>query len=135
MDTCKANKCTTNSSLIYKGMRSKWNDFERCSKPVFKDGFCKRCYNHDQRFKSHLWIPDQLWKRDGIYGEPYDFPYHKTEYEKKWVQMIYELHPHLKPKQKIETHEEKIEKIKKWFNDNKNNISYEAGIELNGILN
>ena len=115
-------------------MRSKWNDFERCSKPVFKDGFCKRCYNHDQRFKSHLWIPDQLWKRDGIYGEPYDFPYHKSD-EQKWVQMIYELHPHLKPKQKIETHEEKIEKIKKWFNDNKNNISYEAGIELNGILN
>jgi hypothetical protein len=29
----------------------------------------------------------------------------------------------------------KIEEIKKWFNNNKNNISYAAGLELNEILN
>jgi len=135
MDTCKANQCITDKSLIYQGRNVRNNDFARCSKKVFKDGFCKRCYNQDQRVKSNMYIPDQLWKRDGIYGEPYDFPYHKTEYEKQWVQMMYYLHPHLKPTQKEETPAEKIEKIKKWFNDNKQNISYESGIELNDILN
>ena len=24
-------------------------------------------------FKNNNWIKDQLWKRDGIYGEPYEF--------------------------------------------------------------
>jgi len=28
MDNCKANKCTTNSSLIYESIRSKLNDFD-----------------------------------------------------------------------------------------------------------
>ena len=120
MNRCKANRCIRNKNLVYpKIVRgSVWNDFERCSKPVFKDGFCKRCYNHDQRFKSHLWIPDQLWKRDGIYGEPYDFPYHISKGEKEWVKMIYSFHPHIKPQKKEtteeeikETAEEKIEKM------------------------
>lgn len=129
MESCKANKCKKNSQLK---SHNKWNDFERCSKPVFKDGFCKRCFNKDKRFKNINWIPDQLWKRDGIYGEPYDFPYHKTEDEKKWVQMIYELHPHLKPKEI--TAEEKIKKIKEWLDENESNISYKHGKELHDII-
>lgn len=131
MESCKANKCIRNPEI--KSQVSKWNDFERCSKIVFKDGFCKRCFNKDQRFKNKNWIPDQIWKRDGIYGEPYDFPYHNTDDEKRWVQMIYDIHPHLKPKQVTEG--EKIEKIKKWFDENIDNISYGAGIKLNEILN
>ena len=50
MDSCKANKYKKNPQL---NSWSEWNDFERCSKPVFKDGFCKRCFNKDKRFK-HL---------------------------------------------------------------------------------
>ena len=112
METCKANQCIKNNSLFHEGQLSPWNDFEKCSKPIFKEGFCKRCFSKDHRFKNNNWIKDQLWKRDGIYGEPYDFPYHKTEGEKAWVQMIYKLHPHLKPKEKFVSSDEKIEEIK-----------------------
>ena len=103
MEGCKANKCVKVSGLIYKGnIVNGWNGFERCSKKVYKDGFCKRCYEPDKRYKSpHVWIPDQLWRRDGIYGEPYDFPYHKTESDKEWVEMMYTLYPHLKPKEVV----------------------------------
>ena len=92
------------------------------------------CVLNVQRCKNINWIPDQLWKRDGIYGEPYDFPYHKTEDEKKWVKMIYELHPHLQPKQKEITAEEKIKKIKQWLEENENDISYKCGKELHDII-
>ena len=129
MESCKANKCKKNPQLI---SYNKWNDFEKCSKPVFKDGFCKRCFNKDKRYKNINWIPDQLWKRDGIYGEPYDFPYHKTEDEKKWVKMIYELHPHLKPKEI--TNEEKIKKIKQWLENNSEKINLKIGKELHDII-
>ena len=125
MESCKANKCKKkilNSNPITNGMILK--DVQN----LFKDGFCKRCFNKDKRFKNINWIPDQLWKRDGIYGEPYDFPRHKTEDEKKWVQMIYELRPHLKPKEI--TAEEKIKKIKEWLDENESNISYKHGKEL-----
>lgn len=106
METCKANKCKKNSQLK---SHNKWNDFERCSKPVFKDGFCKRCFNKDKRFKNINWIPDQLWKRDGIYGEPYDFPTHKKEQERLWVEMIYTLHPEIKPQNDEDESQEVLE--------------------------
>tara|TARA_B100000900_G_scaffold388814_1_gene381175 strand:+ start:121 stop:537 length:417 start_codon:yes stop_codon:yes gene_type:complete len=137
METCKANKCIKVSGVVYKGKQiNGWYGFERCSKKVYKDGFCKRCYEPDKRFKSpHVWIPDQLWKRDGIYGEPYDFPYHIKESDKKWVEIMYTLYPNLKPKQKNITSDDKIEKIKFWLKENEDNISYGAGIKLNEILN
>lgn len=99
MNTCKANSCVRNKNLVYpKNVRlSVWNDFERCNKKVYKDGFCKMCYEPDKRIKNKNWIDDQKWKRDGIYGEPYDFPFHTSPKEKEWVEMMYYLHPHLKP--------------------------------------
>jgi len=100
MNTCKANSCVRNKNLVYpKNVRlSVWNDFERCNKKVYKDGFCKMCYEPDKRYKHpDGWIDDQRWKRDGIYGQPYDFPYHKNIRQKEWVEMMYYLHPHLKP--------------------------------------
>jgi hypothetical protein len=46
-------------------------------------GFCKICYEHDKRTRHQCWIDDQRWKRDGIYGEPYDFPFpHKCKRKK-----------------------------------------------------
>ena len=78
-----------------------------CNKKVYQDGFCKRCYEPDKRVNNKNWIPDQLWKRDGIYGEPYDFPYHKNEKEKDWVEKIYILHPNIRPQEdQEEDHEE-----------------------------
>ncbi len=99
MDKCKANRCIRNKNIVYpKIVRgSVWNDFERCNKKVYKDGFCKMCYEPDKRYKSSVWIDDQRWKRDGIYGQPYDFPFHTSPNEKEWVEMMYVLHPHLKP--------------------------------------
>ena len=99
MNTCKANACVRNKKLFYpKNVRlSVWNDFERCNKKVYKDGFCKMCYEPDKRYKSRVWIDDQRWKRDGIYGQPYDFPFHTSPKEKEWVEMMYYLHPQLKP--------------------------------------
>jgi len=136
MESCKANKCVKISGLIYNGnVVNGWNGFKRCSKKVYKEGFCKICYEPDKRYKSpHVRIPDQRWKRDGIYGEPYNFPYHTKESDKKWVEMMYTLHPHLKPKQIEITSGEKIEKIKKWAKENEDNISFGAGIKLNEIL-
>ena len=158
MDTCKANKCVKTEGLVYNGKvlpinRGGYNDFVRCSKKVYKDGFCKRCYEPDKRYKSKVWIPDQLWKRDGIYGEPYDFPYHKAEDEKEWVKMMYTLHPHLRTKEnsqsidiegksKIENEdkvarivaEDKINKVLQWLDDNSTKINYKLGLELNEIL-
>ena len=155
MDTCKANKCIKTDNLIYNGKvvptgRGGWNDFVRCSKKVHKDGFCKRCYEPDKRYNCPAWIPDQLWKRDGIYGEPYDFPYHKKESEKEWVEMMYTLHPHLRPKESYQcideeeqakndkiariVAEDKINKVLQWLDDNAAKINYKLGSELNEIL-
>ena len=40
MEGCKANKCKKTFGLIYNGnLVGGWNDFERCSKKVYKDGF------------------------------------------------------------------------------------------------
>ena len=99
MNTCKANKCTRNKNLIYpKNVRlSVWNDYVRCNKKIYNDGFCKTCYEYDKRYKHRGWINDQRWKRDGIYGQPYDFPFHTSPSDKAWVEMMYSLHPHLKP--------------------------------------
>lgn len=130
MEGCKANKCKKTVGLIYNGnLVEGWNDFERCSKKVYKDGFCKRCYEPDKRYKSPAFIPDQLWKRDGIYGEPYDFPYHKKESEKEWVKMMYTLHPHLRTKE-----EDKIKNALIWLEKNSDKISYKLGLELHEIL-
>ena len=100
METCKARKCFRNKDLNHK-MKG-WNDFKRCDKKLFQDGFCKKCFSDDKRKKA-VWVGPKYhgkrWKRDGIYGEPYDFPYHITEYDKKWITMIYDLHPSIKPKE------------------------------------
>ena len=76
------------------------------------------------------------WKRDGIYGEPYDFPYHITEYDKKWVTMIYDLHPSIKPKEEneLKNHDQMINNINQWIEKHSKNISYEMGQELSQIL-
>ena len=148
MDTCKANKCVKNRNLSYGGVSAcrVLNDFKRCSSKVYKEGFCKRCYEHDTRASNPRWIPDQLWKRNRIYGEPYDFPYHQTKNEKDWVEMIYTLHPHIRPVKKDtveeeivvneakETAEEKIAKIIIWLDNNSEKINYKLGSELNEIL-
>ena len=78
MTGCKARKCIKNTELndTLKGC----NDFKMCNKKVYQDGFCRRCYEHDKRVNNKNWKPDQLWKRDGIYGEPYDFPYSTPQY-------------------------------------------------------
>jgi len=109
MDTCYARKCFQNSGLTQYHIRgSKWNDFKRCDRKVIKDGFCRKCYQYDQRSDSDPnKINDQLWKRDGIYGQSYDFPFHVKEHERQWVQMIYDLHPTIKP---TETSKKKKEK-------------------------
>jgi len=109
MNTCKANACVRNKNLIYpKNVRLRvWNDFVRCNKKVYNDGFCKMCYEPDKRYKSRVWIDDQKWKRDGIYGESYDFPFHTSPKEKEWVEMMYYLHPHLKPKETLKLKETK----------------------------
>ena len=133
METCKARNCRRNKEFnnILKG----WNDFQRCKKKCYKDGFCKRHYNIDTRSDAgwETWCKDSpvgLWKKDGIYGEPYDFPYHKTESEREWVEKIYILHPQIRPI----LHEEKLEKVKKWFENHSEKINYKIGKELNDIL-
>ena len=116
MDACIARKCFQNADLKQYSIRGgKWNDFKRCSFKVYKDGFCKKCYNYDQRSDSDPnKINDQRWKRDGIYDQPYDFPFHRKEHDKEWVKMIYELHPEIKP---IDTKEEKEEQFWKDLKD------------------
>jgi hypothetical protein len=47
METCKARKCFRNKDLNHK-MKG-WNDFKRCDKKVFQDGFCKKCFSKDVR--------------------------------------------------------------------------------------
>ena len=50
------------------------NDFEKCNKKEYEDGFCKLCFNEQKSDKrTGTAKPDKRWKRDGIYGEPYDF--------------------------------------------------------------
>ena len=83
MNQCKARECIRNNdSYRIEKTGSQWNDFKRCNKKVYKDGFCKRCYEPDKRYNGLHWIKGQRWKRDGIYGEPYDFPYHTNTGEK-----------------------------------------------------
>ena len=127
MNTCQARRCIQNRSLKeYNILGSRFNDFRRCNKKVFKDGFCKMCYEHDNRSPTDRnKIDDQLWKRDGIYGEPHDFPFHTTKDEKQWVQMIYELHPTINPENEyfwkklndINDRKEMIEILKKNLTD------------------
>ena len=99
---CKARWCKHNPLLHYEGTLApsskKWNDFKRCSKPVHEDGFCEICFNEQKSDKrTGTAKPDKRWKRDGIYGEPYAFPYHTTKSDKAWVEMIYTLHPDIRP--------------------------------------
>ena len=131
METCKARTCFRNKDLNHR-MKG-WNDFKRCDKKVFQDGFCKKCFEDDKR----KWAVDApkyhgpRWKRDGIYGQPYDFPYHVLDIEKKWVAMIYDLHPSIKPKK---AHDPMIDNIKQWIEKYSKNISYEMGLELSQII-
>uniref|UniRef100_A0A6C0CFE2 Uncharacterized protein n=1 Tax=viral metagenome TaxID=1070528 RepID=A0A6C0CFE2_9ZZZZ len=132
MNTCKANACVRNKNLVYpKNVRLRvWNDFERCNKNVYKDGFCKICYEPDKRLKNINWIDDQRWKRDGIYGQPYDFPFHTSPKEKEWVEMMYVLHPHLKPVNKFWKDLVSIEDRKQMLDVIKDNLSDEEILYL-----
>ena len=136
MKGCKARICINNIELNDKLIG--YNDFKMCNKKVYKDGFCKKCYGHDERFNDKHWIPDQLWKRDGIYGEPYDFPYHKNEKEKIWVEKIYTLHPSIRPQKNNKKYEDDyihlIQGIKEWLDKYSTDINYKIGKELENII-
>ena len=80
METCKARICICNPHLE---SYIKWNDFKRCDKKVFKENLCRKCFEDDKRIWAAKY-PAPRWKRDGIYGQPYDFPYHVLEKDKKW---------------------------------------------------
>jgi len=118
-----------------------WNDFKKCNKKEYEEGFCKLCFNEQKSDKrTGAAKPDQRWKRDGIYGEPYDFPYHTLEGEKKWVAMIYYLHPSINPKKdtvresKYKSNEKIILNIRNWLETNSEKLDYKMGSELNKIL-
>ena len=144
METCKARICISNPELNIKPrfIGSTWNDFKKCDKTVFQDNFCKKCFSDNKQ--SPGWpgigfpkIQVSRWKRDGIYGQPYDFPYHVLDIEKKWVAMIYDLHPSIKPKKANEltkNHDQMIDNIKQWIEKYSKNISYEMGLELSQII-
>jgi iron uptake system EfeUOB component EfeO/EfeM len=60
-----------------------------------------------------------------------------TEYAKKWVDKIYDLHPSIKPKKANELtkdHDQMIDNIKQWIEKYSKNISYEMGQELSQII-
>jgi hypothetical protein len=144
---CKARRCIRNPKLHYAGYSPYrvWNDFKKCNKKEYEDGFCKLCFNEDKRTVANNGIDDQRWKRDGIYGEPYDFPYHIKENEKKWVAMIYHLHPSINPNKESEEsivydvsnykkNEKIILDIKNWLETNSEKLDYKMGSELNKLL-
>ncbi len=151
MSGCKARKCIRNNDINRITMTGTvWNDFQRCNKKVYKDGFCRRCYEPDRRYKHPCWIEGPLWKRDGIYGEPYDFPYHINTEEKKWVKGIYNLHPEIRPPDTCELdelisntldedtlqneYEQKQIAVKEWLEKYSSKIDYKIGKELEEIL-
>ena len=164
MGGCKARKCIENKDKEMKkdsdGKEidgSQWNDFKRCNKKVYKDGFCKICFGIDERGKHHSkrrpingWPWGALWKLDGIYGDPYDFPYHITKEQKKWVDGIYDLHPKIRPPNECELdelisttldeddrryeYEQKQIAVEKWLEKNSSKIDYKIGKELEDIL-
>ena len=155
---CKARCCKHNPLLHYEGTlapsKKKWNDFKRCSKTVHEDGFCEICFNEQKSDKrTGTAKPDKRWKRDGIYGEPYAFPYHTTKSDKAWVEMIYTLHPQIRPipeepfteepvrKEEVPvsvleevSSEEKIAKVLIWLDNNAEKINYKLGSELKELL-
>jgi hypothetical protein len=94
------------------------------------DEFCKLCYEHDKRNKHPCWIDDQRWKRDGIYGESYDFPFHTSPSDKEWVEMMYTLHPYLKPKGKFWKDLVSIEDRKQMLDVLKENLTDEEILYL-----
>ena len=142
---CKARRCIKNPVLQSSYV---WNDFIKCNQKEYEDGFCKLCFNEqksDKRMGTAK--PDQRWKRDGIYGQSYDFPYHTTEKEKKWVAMIYHLHPSINPNKdtvdesivvidesKYKKNEKIILNIKEWLEKNSEKLDYKMGSELHKIL-
>ena len=164
MGGCKARKCIENKDKEMKkdsdGKKidgSQWNDFKRCNKKVYKDGFCKICFGIDERGKHHSkrrpitgWSWGALWKLDGIYGEPYNFPYHITKEQKKWVEGIYELHPEIRPPNECDLdelisttldeddrryeYEQRQIAVEKWLEKNSSKIDYKIGKELEEIL-
>ena len=98
---CKARRCIRNPELHYEGAallihKGEYNDFQRCSETVYEDGFCESCYGPAKR--SPWKFQGSQWERDGIHGQPYHFPHHTgTVRRKQWVEMIYTLHPHIRP--------------------------------------
>lgn len=130
MDGCKSRICIINKNLQYKKIRgSHNNDFKRCNKSVYQEGFCKLCYEYDKRTVFPC-INDRRWKRDGIYGEPYTFPFHKSEWEKLWVKMIYDLHPEINPENKFWNNFNKIKNRKDFIEILKQNLTDEEKIYL-----
>ena len=164
MSGCKARKCIENKNIEMKrgsdGKKingSQWNDFRRCNKKVYKDGFCKGCFGIDVRGKYHSkrrpingWPWGALWKLDGIYGEPYHFPYHITKEQKEWVEGIYKLHPEIRPSNKCDIdelisntfdeddrgyeYEQKQIAVREWLEKYSSKIDYKIGKELEEIL-
>ena len=165
MDGCKARKCIENKNIEMKkgsdGTKingSQWNDFKRCNKKIYKDGFCRICFGIDVRDKHHSkrrplngWEWGALWKLDGIYGEPYNFPYHITKEQKEWVEGIYSLHPKIRPPDPCELdehisntldeeddkqyeYEQKQNAVKEWLEKYSAKINYKIGKELEEIL-
>ena len=98
METCKARICIENRKMSHiEGY--KWTKFRKCNRKNYRDGFCKKCISYDNRpwalNSEKYW--GERWKRDGIYGKTYNFPYHVTDDDKLWVNRIYELYPEIKP--------------------------------------
>ena len=152
---CKARCCIRNPELHYEGVTKYrvWNDFQRCSETVYEDGFCESCYGPA---KPTPWeFQGRQWERDGIHGQPYHFPHHTgTVGRKQWVEMIYTLHPHIRPPVPEDpedpeepeepvteepvpeevSSEEKIAKVLIWLDNNAEKINYKLGSELKELL-
>ena len=140
MNVCKARACITNPDLTHTLKR--WISFKRCNKKVYQDGFCKMCFSKDTRTyvgsmkRPEVGYPwDARWKRDGIYGEPYDFPYHTKESDKVWVEKIYTLHPDIRPQKKDENdYEQRQRAVREWLDKHSTKIDYKMGKELEEII-
>tara|TARA_Y100000996_G_scaffold60222_1_gene40701 strand:+ start:1668 stop:2108 length:441 start_codon:yes stop_codon:yes gene_type:complete len=143
MNGCKARVCTKN--VKYNDTLKGWNSFKRCNQMVYQDGFCKMCFSKDTRkYVGTMKRPeggypwDARWKRDGIHGEPYDFPYHTEEEEGSlaWVEKIYTLHPDIRPQKDDyeDDYEQRQRAVREWLDKYSTKIDYKMGKELEKII-
>ena len=147
MTACKARVCIKNAN--FNNTLKGWNDFKRCNKKIYQDGFCRTCFNKDLRKnvgtmkmqkEGYPW--DARWKRDGVYGEPYDFPYHTEEEEGSlaWVEKIYILHPEIRPQKEDyeddyeDDYEQRQQAVRNWLDKYSTKIDYKMGKELEKII-